>query len=294
MKTLAFVLLCLAWSFSWVLSKLQVNSFVPCEISLFYRFGLVSILLLPICLALKSRLNCNKSELKFFCGIGLTNFCINNVLGYYGAKYTASGVVAVVFSLTIITSEIFKSWFDGKKIEPKVIFSGLLGFVGLGFFVIPTLKFGGKENFGSNIAGILFATCATIIFSIGNYLVEKNRRQNQTPLFTLLFYCCLIGSFYLLVLNLILGNKFEFDSSFAYVSSLAYMVFFASILAFGCLFYLVQTIGAVRANYTALIYPSIALLISSIYEDFHFTIIGFIGLAMIVSALAIEFLWKKT
>lgn len=293
MTKLAFIGMCIAWGFSWFAMKLQVQSFVAPEISLFYRFASVAALMTIISFASRTRLKFFKSELPFFASIALTNFCLNFLIGYHASKLIASGMIAVIFSLSIIVSEVLKSLLEGKKIEKNVVVSGIFGFFGLCFFVIPTLKLGKNNDLKQTALGLALAFAMMLVFSLGNFLVEKNRRKNHTPLFTLITYCSFFSSIYFIFLNFVLGNKLEFDPSFSYVASLFYQIIFASILAFSCLFFLIQKIGAARANYTSLVYPTIALLVSSFFEDFRFTFLGTFGLALIILALAIEFIPAK-
>lgn len=293
MVILAFIGMCLAWSFSWFAMKLQVDSIVPAEISLFYRFFGVAIIMIILCFATKTRIKPFKTEYRYFIFIALTNFCLNFLIGYHTTKYIPSGMIAVIFSLSIITSEIFKAIFDGKKIELKIILSSSFGFVGLLFFILPNLKFQENSPNFNIIFGICLALLMMITFSFGNYLVEKNKNHNHTPLFTSIAFGSTLSSLYLLLINLSLDNKFIIDYSFKYLGSLFYQIFIASIVAFLCFYYLIHKIGAVKANYTALIYPTIALTISSFFEDFRFTIIGTLGLLLIITALALEFASKK-
>jgi len=265
MTLLAFIGMSLAWSFSWFAMKLQVDSFIAPEISLFYRFFAVAILMLILCLITKTRLKPFRSEWKYFVFIALTNFCLNFIIGYHTTKYIPSGMIAVIFSLSIITSEIFKALFDGKTIEKKIILSSFFGFLGLLFFIFPNLKFQKESQIFDVVFGISLAILMMIVFSFGNYLVEKNKRQNHTPLFTSITFASSLSSIYLLLINFIFGNKFVMDFSLKYVGSLLYQIFFASIVAFLCFYYLIQKIGAVKASYTALIYPTIALIISSFF-----------------------------
>lgn len=290
MLILAFIGMCLAWGFSWIAMKLQVESFVAPEISLFYRFFTVAILMTLLCLATKTRLKPFRTEWKYFALIALTNFCVNFIIGYHASKYIPSGIIAVIFSLSIIVSEVFKSFFEGKKIEKKIIISSLFGSLGLLFFVLPNINFKNKLENYNVLIGITLSLVMMTIFSLGNYIVEKNKKHNHTPLFTSITFGSGIGSFYLLIINLITNNQFAFDYSTKYIFSLIYQIIFASIVAFICFYYLIQNIGTVKANYTSLIYPIIALLVSSFYENFKFTFLGTFGLILIISALAIEFI----
>lgn len=290
MLILAFIGMCLAWGFSWIAIKFQLESLIAPEISLFYRFFTVTIIMIALCLITKNRLNLFKTEWKYFILIALTNFCVNFIIGYHASKYIASGVVAVIFSLSIIATEIFKNFFDGKKIEKKIIVSSICGSIGLLLFVLPNIDFKNKLENHNILTGVTLSLITMTVFSFGNYIVEKNKKHNDTPLFTSITFGSGIGSFYLLLINLILNNQFTFDYSKKYIFSLIYLTVFASVFGIICFYYLIQKVGAVKANYTTLLYPIIALSVSSFYENFKFTFLGTLGLALITGALAIEFI----
>ncbi len=290
MILLAFIGMSLAWSFSWFAMKLQAASFLPLELSVFYRFFLSSILMFVLCYITKNRLVITKKELPYFIFIGLSNFFLNFLIGYHAVNYIASGVIATMFSLSIIISEIFSSFIDSRKIEKKIVISSIVGFGGLAFFILPLIKFQENTQGHQTIIGIVLTFLMIIIYSLGTILVAKNRQKNSTPLYTSIAYGSSFGAFYLLLLNLFRGNHFNFDFSWQYVSSLAYLVVVATVLAFICLYYLIQTIGSAKANYTALVYPVIALLTSTFFEDFSLNFYNAIGFVLIISALAIEFM----
>ena len=293
MTILAFIGICLAWSFSWFAMKLQIDSFVPIEISLLYRFVATLICMAILCLIARQRLKIKKQELPFLFIIGICNFSLNFLLGCYATMRMPSGMVAVIFSLSIITSEIMSSFADKRKIEKKVILSSLVGFAGLAFFVVPSIDFTGHTSSTKMLSGLGIIMMMVTVYSFGQVLVTKNRKLNNTPLYTTITYGCLFGAAFLLAVNFILGNKFTFDLSPSYTLSLAYLVLIASVIAFICIFYLINTIGSAKTNYSALIYPIIALITSSFLEGFKFSFINSIGVALVISALAIEFLIKK-
>jgi drug/metabolite transporter (DMT)-like permease len=290
MILLAFIGMSLAWSFSWFAMKLQVESLVPLELSVFYRFALTSILMFGICLISKQRLWLKKSEIKFLIYIGITNFCLNFLIGYFAVQFVASGVLATIFCLSIISSEIILAKVDRRKIAKKILLSSLIGFVGLIFFVAPIIDFSKYNETSKSLTGIGLCLIMMLIYSSGNVVVGKNRAANQTPLFTLIAYGSGIGSVFLMLFNLARGNEFVFDFSPQYLLSLSYLILVASVLAFICLFYLIQKIGSAKANYTALIYPMLALAISAYFENFVFNIFNLVGFALIIVALAVEFL----
>ncbi len=292
MVLLAFIGMSLAWSFSWFAMKLQVDSSVPLELSLFYRFFLTSFLMFALCLIAKQRLWLTKKEIPYLFFIGFTNFFANFLIGYYAVHYIPSGVIATVFSLSIIISEIISSILEKRKMDQKVIISSIVGCVGLALFIIPMIEFSEEANATKILTGFALALVMVIIYSIGNVMIARNKKVNATPLYTSIAHGTLVGSVLLLAVNLVMQHKFVFENSAAYIGSLAYLVIVASVIAFICLFYLIQKIGSAKANYTALVYPAIALITSAYFENFHFNILGVIGFGMIILAIGIEFVRK--
>jgi drug/metabolite transporter (DMT)-like permease len=63
---------------------------------------------------------------------------------------------------------------------------------------------------------------------------------------------------------------------------LLYLSIFGSIIAFGAYLTLVGRIGADRAAYATVLFPLVALVISSIYEDFQWTQLALAGVALIL------------
>jgi len=291
MIILAFIGMCFAWGFSWFAMKLQISTkLVAPEISLFYRFFAVSIVMFMVCFFTKTRLKIKKTEFIYLPLIALCNFSLNFFIGYHTTKIIPSGIVAVVFSLSVITSELIKAWLDGHKISKKILLSGFIGTVGLAFFILPKVL---QNNSALPVIGFVYAFFMMLVFSFGNYLVACNSKKNHTPLFTTISFASAFGAFYFLCYSLVLGHQFNFDYSYSYVGSLIYQVFFASILAFVCLYYLIQQIGTAKANYTALVYPSIALAVSSFFENYQFQLISTIGLLLIIIALSLDFFYQK-
>ena len=53
-------------------------------------------------------------------------------------------------------------------------------------------------------------------------------------------------------------------------------------IAFGCYLTLIGNIGADRAAYATLLFPIVALVISTIWEDYHWTPSSAVGVALIL------------
>jgi drug/metabolite transporter (DMT)-like permease len=79
------------------------------------------------------------------------------------------------------------------------------------------------------------------------------------------------------------GQTFGFDPSFAYTASLLYLAVFATVIAFWSHLTLLGRIGADRASYAAVLFPVIALGLSTAFEEFMWTASAGLGVAMVIA-----------
>ncbi len=119
---------------------------------------------------------------------------------------------------------------------------------------------------------------ATYLASVGNILSARNQKQG-IPVVQTNAWGMAYGALILLAFALARDLPFAWDPAPAYGVSLFYLAVFGSVLAFGCYLTLVGRIGADRAAYAAVLFPVIALGISTLFEDYRWTgraIFGFI------------------
>lgn len=90
------------------------------------------------------------------------------------------------------------------------------------------------------------------------------------------------GSVLMVAFALVMRIPFNFEWSVAYTGSLLYLSVFGSIIAFGAYLTLVGRIGADKAAYATVLFPLVALLISSVFEDFQWTPLALTGVALVL------------
>ena len=90
------------------------------------------------------------------------------------------------------------------------------------------------------------------------------------------------GALVMLLIVFATGQTFSFEPSFKYVGSLLYLALFGSVIAFGCYLSLVGRIGADSAAYATLLFPIVALAISTIWEDYQWSLESAAGVLLIL------------
>jgi len=160
----------------------------------------------------------------------------------------------------------------------NVLASALIGFVGIVLvFKDEILNF----NFSNDKSlGLLLAFLSVITASLGNITSAYNQR-NKLPVVQTNAYGMLYGSLLMLVLVFIIGTPISFDVSFKYISSLIYLAVFGSIIAFWGYLTLLGKIGADKSAYVMLVFPIIALLLSTMFEEYTWSLFALLGVALI-------------
>ena len=85
-------------------------------------------------------------------------------------------------------------------------------------------------------------------------------------------------------------DEFFPTMEFSAVSALLYLAVFGSVIGFTAYFYLVGRIGAGKAAYSTLLFPLVALVISTIWEGYQWHMNAVIGVILILCGNAIFFI----
>ena len=170
-------------------------------------------------------------------------------------------------------------WY-GTKITQQVYLGGALGLLGIVTLFWPQISDThlGKET----LLGLGLCIAGTMIASTGNMLSMKNQKLNL-PLIPAMTWGMTYGAIFMAVVAMIQGRSFNFEVSFSYVSSLLYLAIFGSVIAFGSYLTLLNRIGAHQASYASIMFPAVAVIISTVVEDFAWTTYTFVGLAFILA-----------
>ncbi|MBK9098651.1 MAG: EamA family transporter [bacterium] len=265
------------WGSTWLAITFQLGVVDPL-VSVFYRFLLAAIILFVYCSMIKLNLKYNAKQHLFMALQGVFLFGINYWLVYLAEVHLESGLVAVIFT-TIIFLNIFNGFvFLKSKIRLNVLGSALIGFTGIILvFKDELLGF----NFSSDKSlGLLLSFLSVIAASLGNIISAYNQR-NKLPVVQTNAYGMFYGALLMLLLVFITNTPLSFDASFKYISSLIYLAVFGSIIAFYSYLTLLGKIGADRAAYVTLVFPIIALLLSTFFEDYTWTLFALLGVALI-------------
>ncbi|MBU1566755.1 MAG: EamA family transporter [Proteobacteria bacterium] len=279
MKNVLFYLITvLIWGSTWLGIKMQLGVVDP-MVSVSYRFALASILLLSWCAVRKMNMRFSLREHGFMLLQGILLFGFNYFFFYKAELYVTSGLAAVLFSSILVMNILNGALFLGSAIDGKVVFGGMIGLIGMVLVFLPEISHFSFDNHG--VRGAAFCILATLFASWGNITSARNQK-NRLPIIQSNAYGMGYGALVMFVVALVSGKTFQIEVSAAYLGSLFYLAVFGSIVAFGCYLYLVGSIGADRAAYSTLLFPLVALAISTVWEGYEWSTASLSGVFFII------------
>jgi drug/metabolite transporter (DMT)-like permease len=257
-----YLLTVFIWGSTWLAIKFQLGVVSP-ELSIAYRFALAAGLLIIFSLIRRLPLRFDLKSHGFFALQGLLLFSLNYLLVYLAEGFLTSGLVAIIFSLIIILNIIFGAIFIRNPIRLRVVLGGILGLTGLALvFWLELAAFDPTSQKVSN-------------------------QKNELPVIQTNAYGMLYGALIMFIFALIRGSQLQFDASAGYILSLFYLAVFGSVIAFGSYLTLLGRIGLDRAAYVTILFPVIALLLSTLFEGLTWGYLQVAGVALVLVGNAI-------
>ena len=268
----------LIWGTTWIAIPLQLGE-VAILTSVFYRFALAAAIMLFLVLVSGRLQTTSKQDHGFMVLHGICLFSLNFVCVYTAGLTVSSGLLAVIFSSSTLFNAINNRIFWGEKPTPAVFAAGILGIIGLSLMFWPELA--EDSNKGVDLGSIGFAFLGTFLFSLGNMISVRHNKKGLKP-FTSSAYAMVYGALFLAGLLLITNTPLTWDSHPQYLGGLFYLAIIGSVAGFTAYLSLVARIGASKAAYATVLFPVVALALSTVFEGYAWSLSSLSGLGLVL------------
>ncbi len=279
-----FVATVLIWGATWIAIKMQVGS-VPVLVSIFYRFVIAALAVIGA-LAVSGKLAVPaRRHHPWLVAQAVCLFSMNFVCFYNAAAFITSGLVSVIFSLATVYNTINGRVFFGDRITGRALVAAALGAAGLALLF-------GRDLFvafdAATLKGVAFAALGTLFFSLGNMVSRRNSGAGLAPAMANAWGMA-YGAALLLALILVTRTPIVAPPDARYLAALIYLGVLGSAVAFTTYLLLVQRIGSARAAYATVLFPIVALAISTVFEGYRWTWLAALGLALCLAGNVVMF-----
>jgi drug/metabolite transporter (DMT)-like permease len=268
----------LIWGSTWLAIKLQLTQ-VPPILSVAYRFCLAALILLAYCRLARKRLKFSRRDHQFMALQGFTLFGLGYCGSYLATAYMTSGLVAVVFSTILMWNILNLRIFMWQPVAWRAFWGGLLGLTGICLVFWQDLSAFAATR---GMIGLLIALGGAYLASIGNVVGSRNAKKG-VPVTQANAFGMGYGGLLTLCIHFAMGGTLTMEWSFGYLGPMLYLTVFGSIAAFGCYMLLISRIGAEYAAYVTLLMPIIALVLSSLFEGYQWSVNAIAGVTLVMA-----------
>jgi len=272
------------WGTSWLAIKFQLGVVSP-EVSIVYRMAIAAAMMFVLCLAARRPMRFSAVDHGLMAFQGLCLFSTNYFFIYSGSQHLTTGLVAVAFSTVVILNIIGGAILFRTPIQPRVAIGAVLGIGGIAIVFWPELAAFDTSRQGT--FGLGLTLIGTGFASAGMLTSAWNQRKRGLPVLQSNAYGLFYGAIVITLLTVARGSEFVFDPAPAYVLSLLYLAIFATVAGFWSYLTLIGHIGPDRASYVTVLFPIVALALSTWFEGFRWTALDAVGIALVLLGNAV-------
>jgi len=283
----AFVITSLVWGSTWLVIKSQIGS-VPPSWSVTWRFAGAAVGMFALGLARgdidRRALVPERAVLIYAAIIGISLFCCNFQFVYRAEGHLTSGLVAVVFALLLVPNALFARVFLGSPITRGFIAGSVIALGGIALLMINEYRAappGSDVPLGAAMTGL-----ALLFASIANVL-QAGQVARRVPAAMLLAWAFLFGAMADFVIARVISGPPVFDWSPGYIGGVAYLAIIGSVVTFPLYNVLLREMGPGRAAYSGVLVPVVAMLLSTAFENYRWSLLNAGGAVLSLVGLVV-------
>lgn len=283
-------LVTIIWGSTWLVIRDQLGV-VPPSWSVAYRFLTAGLAMLAVALWRRERMTLDARGWRFAAALGLFQFCLNFNFVYRAEGYITSGLVAVLFALLVIPNAVFGRIFLGQRLGTQFIMGSVVGMAGVGLLMLHELR---ADTTGTSATALGFLlTGAAILSASAANVMQAGDTAKRYPMATMLGWSMLIGVAFNAVFALSTVGPPVFDWRVGYILGVFYLGIAGSAIAFTLYFGVIRVIGPAKAAYSGVATPVIAMLLSTLFEGYRWSLLAAAGAVLAGVGLIIALRARK-
>ncbi len=282
-----FAIATIIWGTTWIVIRDQLGE-VPPTWSVAYRFAAGAVAMFAYAALTKSPFGIGRAGHIFAVVLGFAQFVLNFNFVYRAEAFITSGLVAVLFALLIVPNALFGRAFLKQPLSTRFLMGSVVAVIGVGMLIAQELR-ADSASASATILGTVLTILGVLSASVAN-IMQGTAQGKALPMASTLAWGMLWGTGMNAVLALILNGPPVFEWTPSYIGGVIYLGVFASAVAFTCYFSVIRDVGPARAAYSSVLTPIIAMIISTVVEDYRWSWLaaagGVVALAGLLIALS--------
>lgn len=285
----SFAIVSLIWGSTWLVIKDQIV-FSPPGWTVTWRFVLAAIGMAGLAAFRGESLALSRRAVGLAALVGFFQFCANFQLVYRAEDHVPSGLVAVLYALMIVPNALLGRMVLKSPVSGRFLAGSGVAIVGIAMLI--TQEYREHGSGGNTLLGVGFSLAGILCASVANILQNTTLGRAQ-PVVPLVAWAMAAGALADGVTAYALHGAPVLPHDPRFWGGVAYLALVGSVAAFPIYFALIRNIGAGRAAYTNVIVPVIAMTLSTLFEDYRWSLLAAAGSLVAMAGLAIAMSGRK-
>lgn len=277
-------LVTLIWGSTWIVIRDQLGV-VPPSWSVTYRFAVAGAAMALLALAKRQSFRLGRGGYALGSAVGLAQFCVNFNFVYRAEGYITSGLVAVVFALLLVPNAVMARLFLGQRMGRQLLLGSAIAVGGIALLFVHESRQAAAGP-GALLAGVGFTLAGVFFASIANVLQATERARGH-PMLPLIAVAMLAGAAGDALIAWITAGPPVIDPRPGYLAGVAYLALLGSVLTFPLYFGVIREIGPAKAAYSSVVIPVIAMLLSTVFEGYRWSLLAVAGSVLAMAGLVV-------
>jgi len=286
---LGYLSVVLIWGTTWFAIQTQINGTAP-HLAVGLRMALASSIFFLLAIANGVSLRLTRRLAGSVLVHGLCFFGFNYVAVYEGSQYMTSGVVAVVFSVSVPFNIVAEWVLMGTRPRLSSWLAAAVGMFGV------ALVFSAELETALLIDGVLggaaLVVLAAALVSVGNVLSARLVSGEMTSI-GLNAYGMAVGTAAILFWGVVSNADWTLEITPTWLMGYSYLVLIGSVLAFWIYMRILPSIGPLAGAYVVVLSPVVALCISGALEGLQLGVAVVVGAVLLLLGNSILVLRKR-
>ncbi len=276
---IALIISMLFWGFSFVWSKVALETYSPITI-IFFRLIVSSIAILIFAKISKINLTIQKKDIKLFILLAFFEPFLYFLGETFGLQKVSATTTAVLISTIPIFVPIFVFFIFKEKLSKINLIGSIVSFIGILMIVLNN-----KLNLDASFLGILLISLA-VLSSVGYSIVVKNIVEKYNPVLIVLYQNTIAILLFLpLFLHFDLTAFTNIEQNTNSLLAIIELGIFASSIAFILFAYGIKKIGVSKAGFFTNLIPIFTSIIAFFVLDEQLSFMKYLGIFIVVSGL---------
>lgn len=280
---LPFLLVALIWGSTWLVIKDQVGT-VPPGWSVTWRFALAAVGMAVLATIRGERLRLGREGMVLAAAIGVFQFAMNFQFVYRAEVHLTSGLVAVLFALLLVPNALLARAVLGQPVTRGFLGGSVIALGGIALLLVHEYRLAPPE--GKVVLGVVLTLCGIMSASVANVLQATERARRQ-PMLGVLFWAMVFGTLADAAISWAMSGPPQIEMRWSYLGGIAYLAIVGSVVTFPLYFMLIRELGAGRAAYNGVVVPVIAMLLSTLFEGYRWSLLAAGGGVLVMIGLVV-------